>query len=96
MPTVKNDQLRVRVSKQNKEIIRYAADCMGQDLTSYILGVALKKAKIDIKEHQEIQKLVLSRADFSKVEKELMNPSEANDALKSVFSDSPDVEDVVD
>ena len=50
----KMDLIGLRVSSENKDIIRMAAKFTGQDLTSYLLSTALNKAKKDIIEHKEI------------------------------------------
>lgn len=70
----KMDSIGLRISSDNKEIIRMAADYTGQDMTSYLVSTALEKARKDILEHQKIESLVLSKRDFEKVEKELQSP----------------------
>ena len=74
-----------RISSEHKNMLKYAADCMGQDLTSYIVSTALERAKKDIKEYQEMQSLVLSKSDFSKVVNEIESPSEPNTKLVDAF-----------
>ncbi|OFZ13002.1 MAG: hypothetical protein A2X86_09255 [Bdellovibrionales bacterium GWA2_49_15] len=81
----KQDSIGLRISSENKEIIRMAAEYTGQDLTSYLVSTALDKAKKDIIEHQEMQALLLSKRDFEKVEKEIAKPSTANVKLKKAF-----------
>ncbi|MBI2521835.1 MAG: DUF1778 domain-containing protein [Bdellovibrio sp.] len=81
----KQDSIGLRISSENKEIIRMAAEYTGQDLTSYLVSTALDKAKKDIIEHQEMQALLLSKRDFEKVEKEIAKPSAANVKLKKAF-----------
>jgi len=81
----KLDQIRLRVSPEHKETLRFAAACKGQDLTSYILGCVLERAKQDIKEDQEVHSILLSNRDFQKVVKELKNPSKPNEKLKKAF-----------
>lgn len=81
----KLDSIGLRISPENKEIIKYAAECNGQDLTSYMVSIALDQAKKDIVEHREIQSLILSRSDFNKVSEEIRNPSEPNSKLKAAF-----------
>jgi len=86
MATAKKlDSIGLRISTENKEIIRMAANCMGQDLTSYLVSTALDKAKKDIVEHKEMQAMLLSDRDFSKVETELENSSKPNEKLKNAF-----------
>lgn len=86
MPTVKKiDSIGFRISAENKEIIRMAAEYTGQDMTSYLVSTALDKAKKDILEHKQIETLMLSKKDFEKVEKELARPSKANSKLEKAF-----------
>jgi uncharacterized protein (DUF1778 family) len=81
----KMDSIGLRISSDNKEIIRMAAEVTGQDMTSYLVSTALEKAKKDILEHKQMEALVLSKRDFDKVEKELQNPTKGNDKLKKAF-----------
>jgi uncharacterized protein (DUF1778 family) len=81
----KMDSIGLRISSENKEIIRMAAECMGQDMTSYLVSTALEKARKDILEHQKVETLVLSKHDFEKVEKAIANPREPNERLKRAF-----------
>ena len=77
----------LRISGENKDIIRMAAKCMGQDLTSYLISTVLARAKKDILEHSEMQSILLSKRDFEKVEKELDTPSRASARLKKAFKE---------
>lgn len=82
----KMDSIGLRISSDNKEIIRMAADYTGQDMTSYLVSTALEKARKDILEHQKIESLVLSKRDFEKVEKELQSPPrEPNERTKKAM-----------
>lgn len=81
----KQDSIGLRISSENKEILRLAAEYTGQDLTSYLISTALEKAKKDIKEHRDLQSLILSAKDFDLLENELQNPKEPNDKLKKAF-----------
>ena len=86
MSTAKKlDSIGLRISSENKEIIRMAADYTGQDLTSYLISTALEKAKKDIVDHKEMQALLLSKRDFEKVTAEIDKPSSANEKLKKAF-----------
>lgn len=86
MSTAKKlDSIGLRISSENKEIIRMAADYTGQDLTSYLISTALEKAKKDIVDHKEMQALLLSKRDFDKVTNELEKPSSPNEKLKKAF-----------
>lgn len=86
MSTVKKlDSIGFRISAENKEIIRMAAEFTGQDMTSYLVSTALDKAKKDILEHKQVEALLLSKQDFAKVENELKNPSKPNAKLQKAF-----------
>ncbi len=86
MATAKKiDSVGFRISSENKEIIRMAADVTGQDLTSYMISSALEKAKKDILEHQKVEELVLSKRDFEKVLDVIKNPPKANSKLAKPF-----------
>jgi uncharacterized protein (DUF1778 family) len=56
-------------------------------MTSYLVSTALEKAKRDILEHKQMEALLLSKRDFDKVERELQNPTKANEKLKKAFKD---------
>lgn len=81
----KLDTIGFRISPENKEIIRMAAEYTGQDMTSYLVSTALDKAKRDILEHKQVEALLLSKQDFSKVEAELKKPSKSNAKLEKAF-----------
>jgi uncharacterized protein (DUF1778 family) len=86
MATAKKlDSIGLRISPENKEIIRMAAEYTGQDMTSYLVSTALDKAKKDILEQKQMEALVLSKRDFDKVERELEKPSKANAKLQKAF-----------
>lgn len=92
MSTVKKEEtMGFRISSEHKSMLKYAADCMGQDLTSYMLSTALEKAKKDIKDFQEMKSLMLSRRDFEKVSREIDNPSTPNEKLVNAFKSSKSV-----
>ena len=81
----KENSMGLRISSEHKSVLKYAADCMGQNLTSYILSTALERAKKDIREYQEMQSLVLSKRDFEKVSREIAHPSPPNEKLIGIF-----------
>jgi uncharacterized protein (DUF1778 family) len=78
----KMDSIGLRITPENKEIIRMAAECTGQDMSSYLVSTALEKAKKDILERKQVEALLLSKRDFEKVERELENPQKTNEKLK--------------
>ena len=81
--------MSLRVSEENKELIRMAASFTGHDLTSYITSIALERAKEDIIKHKEVQALLLSNNDFDKVISELDSSPKVNSKLKKAFSKNP-------
>ncbi len=86
MSTAKKlDSIGLRISPENKELIRMAADVTGQDMTSYLVSTALDKAKKDLLEHKQVEALFLSKRDFEKVENELKSPSKPNAKLGEAF-----------
>jgi uncharacterized protein (DUF1778 family) len=86
MSTVKKlDSIGFRISPENKELIRMAAEITGQDMTSYLVSTALDKAKKDLLEHKQIEALFLSKRDFEKVESELKSPSKPNAKMEKAF-----------
>lgn len=86
MSTVKKlDSIGFRISPENKELIRMAAEVTGQDMTSYLVSTALDKAKKDLLEHKQIETLFLSKRDFNKVESELNKPSKPNAKMEKAF-----------
>jgi uncharacterized protein (DUF1778 family) len=86
MATAKKlDSIGLRISPENKEIIRMAAEYTGQDMTSYLVSTALDKAKKDILEHKQMEAVLLSKRDFDKVEREIKKPAKANKKLQQAF-----------
>lgn len=81
----KIDSIGLRISSENKEIIRTAAKFTGQDLTSYLVSTALEKARKDILEHREMQALLFSERDYNTIEDELESSPRANERLKRAF-----------
>ncbi len=87
MATAKKlDSIGLRISAENKDIIRLAAEFTGQDLTSYLVSTALAKAKQDIIEHSEVQDVLLSKRDFDRITDEVEVPSKMNPKLKKAFN----------
>ena len=74
----KQDSINLRISSKNKEILRLAVEYAGQDLIRYLISSALESAKKDIKEHRELQTLILITKDFDMLKNELQNPKGSN------------------
>ena len=79
----KDEILTMRVSSENKDLINRAASFKGQDLTSYVMGLAVEQAFKDIKTHREVEQILMSKDDFEQIEAEIANPSKPNDSLKA-------------
>ena len=77
----KDEILTMRVSSQNKELLNLAASYKGQDLTSYVLGLALEQAFQDIKLRNEVEKIVLTDEDFAAIKSEIEKPTKPNKTL---------------
>ena len=77
----KDETIGLRVSSINKEMIALAASYKGQDISSYMMGLVMEHVYKDIKEHREMQKIVLSDEAYDEIVGELKNPSKANEKL---------------
>jgi uncharacterized protein (DUF1778 family) len=85
MEALKKDEvIGLRLSSVNKNIISIAASFKGQDVTNYVLGLVMDDAMKVIKEHKEVQKIVLSNEDFDQVMNAIENPDEPTPRLKRV------------
>lgn len=85
MEALKKDEvIGLRLSSVNKNIISIAASFKGQDVTNYVLGLVMDDAMKVIKEHKEVQKIVLSNEDFDQVMNAIENPDEPTPRLKKV------------
>jgi uncharacterized protein (DUF1778 family) len=77
----KDETIGLRVSSINKEMIALAASYKGQDVSSYMMGLVMEHVYKDIKEHREMQKIVLSDEAYDEIVGELKNPPKANEKL---------------
>ena len=77
----KDETIGLRVSSINKEMIALAASYKGQDISSYMMGLVMEHVYRDIKDHREMQKIVLSDEAYDAIESELKNPPKANEKL---------------
>lgn len=55
---MKSARLEIRMKKEVKEIVQYAADIMGISLTDFVINSALGNAYKIIKEHKEVKKIL--------------------------------------
>jgi len=79
---IKNNRIDIRVDDSNKETLERAAQLKNLSLTSYIISVCIRQAKLDI---QENETLLLSQTDRDLIYELLENTPEPNEALKGLF-----------
>lgn len=80
---IKEKRIEFRVSEEAKEIIEQAAFLSNLSLSSYILSVVLKQAKLDLKRNEVI---VLNNKDRDSLLKNMNNPPKPNKELKKLFN----------
>ena len=78
----KNNRIDIRLSDEDKRLIEKAASCFSQSISSYILTVVIKQAKLDLMDYGAI---VLSNQDRDYVLNKTDEPGEPNDNLKNLF-----------
>jgi len=80
MSTIINDRIDVRISKEQKELIKYASALRGfKNLTEFIVYCANAEANKIIKENE----IVLQTYEDKKIFMDaILNPPRANDKLK--------------
>lgn len=78
----KEKRIEIRVSDEAKKIIEDAANLANLSLSSYMLSVVLKQARLDLARNEIIS---LNNKDRDALLKILKNPPEPNDALKDLF-----------
>jgi uncharacterized protein (DUF1778 family) len=99
MGTIINDRIDVRISKEQKELIRYASDLRGfKSLTEFIVFSINKEANDIINEHNQILKSIEDKKVFLDA---ILNPPSPNANLKKAqlnyqkFLDSNEVSDPI-
>jgi len=80
--TVKEKRIEFRLSSKAKEIIEDAAKLSNISVSSYILSVVLKQARLDLEQY-EVIKLNNNERDF--LIDSLNNPPKPNDTLKELL-----------
>ena len=80
--TIKEKRIEFRVPDEAKKTIEDAAKLSNISLSSYILSVVLKQAKLDLEQNEVI---VLNNKERDALMKALANPPEPNDALRGLF-----------
>jgi uncharacterized protein (DUF1778 family) len=71
--TGKSERLEARLSREQKELLQYAADLEGRSLTDFVVSHAQTAAVRAISEHTVIK---LSRADSIAFAESLLSPTE--------------------
>lgn len=80
MATIISDRIDVRISKEQKELIKYASNLCGfKSLTEFIVYSINKEANEVIIEHNQVLKSIEDKKIFLTA---ILNPSEPNAALK--------------
>ena len=79
---IKEKRIEFRVPDETKKTIEDAAKLSNISLSSYILSVVLRQAKLDLAQNEMI---VLSNNDRDSLMQALSNPPQPNEALKGLF-----------
>lgn len=80
--TTKTSRIDLRVSSKDKDLLDQAAEAKSLSLSSYIISVAVSRAKMDVAENERI---VLASQDRDLILSALSAPDEPNKALKGLF-----------
>lgn len=84
MATLINDRIDIRISKENKELIKYAAQISGfKTVSEFIVFLAKDEAKRIIEEETKLLKSMEDRVLFVEI---LQNPPAPNKALRSALN----------
>lgn len=84
MATLVNDRIDIRISKENKDLIKYAAEISGfKSVSEFIVSLANKEAKRIIEEETKLLKSMEDKVLFVET---LLNPPATNNALKSALN----------
>lgn len=84
MATLINDRIDIRISKENKELIKYAAQISGfKTVSEFIVSLAKDEAKRIIEEETKLLKSMEDRVLFVEI---LQNPPAPNKALRSALN----------
>lgn len=75
---VRSERLSLRLTENAKEQLRRASELAQQDLSSFVLGAALEKAR---QVHLENLVITVSPADFAFLEEAIANPGEPPERL---------------
>ena len=79
---IKEKRIEFRVSDEAKKIIEQAATLSNISVSSYILSVVLKQAKLDL---AQCGPITLNKEEANALQKNLDNPPEPNKELKKLL-----------
>lgn len=83
MATLVNDRIDLRISKEHKELIKYAAEISGfKTVSEFIVTLAKNEANRIIEEEAKILKSMDDKMLFVET---LLNPPSPNEALKEAL-----------
>ncbi|WP_164126224.1 type II toxin-antitoxin system TacA family antitoxin [Sphingobacterium luzhongxinii] len=81
MATLVNDRIDVRISKEHKDLIKYASELSGfKSVSEFIVNVVSRESKKIIQEDSKILKSLEDKKIFVNA---ILNPPEPNEYLKS-------------
>lgn len=80
--TLKKERIDIRVTNDAKTILERAAEINNISLSSYIISVCLRQARIDLKENE---RLMLNNSEAKIIVDSLNNPEKPNYALKKLM-----------
>jgi len=81
---LKESRIEFRVSKETKSILEDAARLANISLSSYIVSVSLKQARLDLAKNDTI---VLNDKERNRFIKMMLNPPKPNAKLKKLMND---------
>ncbi|WP_159635038.1 type II toxin-antitoxin system TacA family antitoxin [Sphingobacterium composti Ten et al. 2007 non Yoo et al. 2007] len=89
MAKLVNDRIDIRISKENKDLIKYAAEISGfKTISEFIVSLAKNEAKRIIEEETRFLKSMDDNVLFVET---LLNPPAPNKALKSALDNYNDL-----
>lgn len=80
--TTKTERINVRCSEDSLVLLREAAEIQGQDLTSFIMGASLERARAVLAEERVLR---LSPAELAQVEEALDAEAAVNPQLAALM-----------
>ena len=83
-PTPKSERLNLRLTTEAKDRLREGADLAQPDMSSFILGASLDKARPLALESRVLE---LSSADFTQLLEQLENPQHVPERLSALLGD---------